>query len=75
MDHDVDVIPELQPYPAVLTAAQVAEIMQMQVTTVQRHLASGVLPGTKVGRDWRVRRIALQEVILGTWTPAEAQET
>lgn len=39
-----------------LTVAQVAELFQFSVKTVERHLRDGNLRGAKIGGAWRIRR-------------------
>ncbi|HEY3414974.1 MAG TPA: helix-turn-helix domain-containing protein [Armatimonadota bacterium] len=44
----------------ILTPEQVADHLQVQQRTVQDWLRSGTLPGIKLGRLWRVRRVDLE---------------
>lgn len=46
-----------------LTPEQVAVKLQMNARVVRRMLASGNLPGKRVGRIWRVSAAALREFI------------
>jgi excisionase family DNA binding protein len=45
--------------PEVLTTAQLAELLQVDETTVRTLARRGELPGRKVGRDWRFSRTAV----------------
>ncbi|MFQ6098002.1 MAG: response regulator [Armatimonadota bacterium] len=49
-----------------LTAKDVAELLQMHITTVYRLAEQGQLPGFKVGKQWRFRKSALLE-----WSSAQ----
>lgn len=40
----------------VLTAAQAAEILQLNERTVRNLLNESKLPGTRIGREWRLLR-------------------
>ncbi len=55
--------------PDVLTPAQVAEYLGISEKTVKRHLWSGRIPGTKVGRLWRIRRVDVERLLDPTATP------
>lgn len=66
MINDEGVIPELRDYPAIMTTAQVAEVLQLDESSVRRQIGSGHLAGFRVGsRGLRVRRADLQKLILG----------
>lgn len=39
---------------ALLTAEETAEFLRMHPSTVRRLLRQGKLPGSRIGRDWRV---------------------
>ena len=43
----------------VLTADQLAQLLQVDATTVRRLAADGELPGRKLGRHWRFSRQAV----------------
>ncbi len=45
----------------ILTAQDIAQLLQMHIMTVYKLAESGELPGFKVGRQWRFRREALDE--------------
>jgi len=49
-----------------LTADEVAEKLKMHIRTVRRLLATGVLPGKKIGgKEWRVSAASLRAYIEG----------
>jgi len=45
----------------ILTAQDIAKLLQMHIMTVYKLAESGELPGFKVGRQWRFRRDSLDE--------------
>lgn len=47
----------------ILTANDVADILQLDVKTVRNLLAQGKLPGTKLAKEWRVPKPALEEYL------------
>lgn len=47
----------------VLTTRQAAKFLQVNENTVLDHAARGLLPGRKVGRDWRFLRSELLDHI------------
>ena len=49
--------------PEYLTPEQVAVKLQLNARVVRRLMAAGKLPGTKIGRIWRVSATALREFI------------
>jgi excisionase family DNA binding protein len=49
--------------PDVLTLTQAAEYLQLHPETVRRLSREGILPGAKVGRSWRYRRIDLDDYL------------
>ena len=49
--------------PDYLTPEQVAKKLQMNARVVCRMLATGKLPGKRVGRIWRTSALALREFI------------
>jgi excisionase family DNA binding protein len=49
----------------VLTAAQAAELLQVDEKAVREMARKGELPGRKVGREWRFVRRALLEWLAG----------
>ena len=57
-----------------LTADQVAEKLQMHTRTVRRLLASGELPGKKIGgKEWRVSAAALRAYVEGDQKPPKGE--
>ncbi len=48
-----------------LTPEQTAEKLQVSLATVKRWLTAGILPGYKVGRQWRISEEQLQAFIKG----------
>jgi excisionase family DNA binding protein len=51
--------------PEVLTADQLAGLLQVDAKTVRSLAARGVLPGRKVGRHWRFSRRAVLDWLGG----------
>lgn len=49
----------------VMTASQVAELLQMPVSTVYYLARRGELPGRRLGRAWRFLRSRLEERVDG----------
>jgi excisionase family DNA binding protein len=47
------------PEAAVLTPAEVAELLRIDEDTVERMAAAGELPGRRLGDDWRFNRDAI----------------
>ncbi len=56
--------------PDVLTPRQVMDYLQLGRDSVYQLLASGDLPGARIGRSWRVPRRALEE-----WLERQAVES
>ena len=46
-----------------LEVADVAEYLGVEQTTVQRWCREGSLPGMKIGKEWRIRREALERFL------------
>jgi excisionase family DNA binding protein len=46
-----------------LNVAEVAEYLGVEQTTVQRWCREGSLPGMKIGKEWRIRREALERFL------------
>lgn len=59
--------------PDYMTPEQVAEKLQMNPRVIRRMLASGKLPGKRVGRIWRVSAAALKAYIEGGEKPAKVE--
>ncbi len=49
----------------VLTAPEVAELLQMPVSTVYHLARHGRLPASRLGRTWRFLRPQLEEMLQG----------
>jgi excisionase family DNA binding protein len=52
-------------WPEVLTAEQLAELLQVEVKTVRALAARGELPGRKLGNQWRFSRRAVLDWLAG----------
>lgn len=48
--------------PALLTLEEAAEALRCSVKTVRRRIDAG-FPAVKVGREWRVPRVAIERLI------------
>jgi len=46
-----------------LTAEQVAELLQIHIRTVHKLIRKGELKAKKVGRDYRIPRLAYEEYL------------
>jgi excisionase family DNA binding protein len=46
--------------PLVMTAEEVADLIRVDRMTIYKALASGGIPGRKVGRQWRIARDELR---------------
>lgn len=59
---------------AILTPEEAAEYLRVNPQTVYRRLREGFLPGAKVGRQWRIRKVDLDTLLAGeghrTQTPS-----
>ena len=58
-------VPESDSGPDVLTVEQAAELLQLSPKTVKRLSATGVVPGRRVGNQWRYHRATLIDWIAG----------
>ena len=54
-----------EPSPEVLTAEQLADLLQVDAKTVRSLAARGDLPGRKLGREWRFSRRAVLDWLAG----------
>ena len=52
-----------------LTPEEAAAYLRVNAQTMYRLLRSGQLPGVKVGRQWRIRRVALEQYLDGPPSP------
>jgi excisionase family DNA binding protein len=48
----------------VLTLGEAATYLRVHRRTMNRLLRQGVVPGTKIGRQWRIRRTDLDQVFM-----------
>lgn len=48
-----------------MTTVEVAEYLGMHRQTVGRLAARGVLPGFKIGREWRFKRVDIEKYLDG----------
>ncbi len=46
-----------------LVPAEAADLLGLSLRTVMRHLASGTIPGKKLGGRWRIRRVDLDAAL------------
>jgi excisionase family DNA binding protein len=56
---------------ALFDADEVAQYLGVERTTVQRWCRSGYLKAIKIGRDWRIRRAALEDLLKRSETTLE----
>lgn len=47
----------------IITAAELAALLQVHVRTVYRLAEKGVLPGNKIGRGWRFREAEILALV------------
>ncbi|MFQ5658612.1 MAG: helix-turn-helix domain-containing protein [Candidatus Methylomirabilales bacterium] len=47
----------------IITASQVATLLQMHINTVYRFAEAGLIPGTKIGHNCRFRRKKVLELV------------
>jgi excisionase family DNA binding protein len=62
--------------PELLTIDETAEFLRVSDKTVRRMLNDGRLKGVNIGRQWRIPREALEEIIQrgGTDSPAQKRK-
>ena len=51
--------------PVMLSLSEASVLLRMPEDTVRKHLESGVLPGIKIGRKWRIEKTKLQSMFKG----------
>lgn len=51
--------------PVMLSLSEASVLLRMPEDTVRKHLESGVLPGIKIGRQWRLEKTKLQSMFKG----------
>ncbi len=57
----------------ILDAEDVAQLLNVSTMVVYKMLREGEMPGRKIGREWRIRRVTLDAWIDGQ-TPAAASD-
>lgn len=50
-------------YPEILTVKEVRQILFIGKEKAYRMLQSGEIPAVKIGRDWRISRKAIEEIM------------
>lgn len=50
----------------VITPSQVAALLKIHVKTVYRLAEAGVIPGNKIGRNWRFSKKSILRLVSGT---------
>jgi len=50
----------------VITPSQVAALLKIHVKTVYRLTEAGVIPGNKIGRNWRFSKKSILRLVSGT---------
>jgi len=58
-------------FPDVLSVVQVAAYLHVSRETVISALNAGKMPGVKIGRAWRIRRLDLDRMLSGEWKAGE----
>lgn len=51
----------MPPAPDDLSAAEAAELLGCDISTVRRHIYKGIIPARRVGGVWIIRRADLDE--------------
>lgn len=64
----------MAPEPETLGVPQVAELLDISPQAVRQRIASGALPATRAGRDWRVQRATVERLVFGN-APLTAEES
>jgi excisionase family DNA binding protein len=52
-------------YPDVMTIDEAAAYLRVHPQTIRRRVKDGTLPGARIGRTWRVRRVDLDRFLAG----------
>lgn len=60
--------------PEVLTAEEAAAYLRVSMNTMRKLLRDGEIPAAKVGREWRIKRAALDTFLDGQHRQAAQQE-
>ncbi len=48
--------------PAVITLNDASILLQIPEDTLRRHLEAGVIPGVKIGKQWRLDKAKIQKM-------------
>lgn len=48
--------------PTIITLNDASILLQIPEDTLRRHLEAGTIPGTKIGRQWRLDKEKLQKM-------------
>lgn len=54
-------IDDIRQFPKIMTTGQVAAYLQLSNPTVVQHAELGIIPGRKIGTQWRFCREKIQE--------------
>jgi excisionase family DNA binding protein len=66
--------PALKDLPEWLRLHEAAAVLRQDEQTTRQKLRSGQLPGTKIGRRWRMRREDVEAILAGRKTPAQLRD-
>jgi len=53
----------------ILTTEQAAEKLQVKPLTIRKYLRKGLIPGRRIGREWRVVETDLEDFVRGVEPP------
>lgn len=67
--------PAPEPASAYLTADDIAAELGIHVQTVQRYFREGLIPGRKLGKQWRTTRAAFDAWLTGGPVPTPLEGT
>ncbi len=48
--------------PAVITLNDASILLQIPEDTLRRHLEAGIIPGVKIGKQWRLDKAKIQKM-------------
>ena len=51
--------------PEIMTATETADYLRLDIGTTKSQLRLGIIPGRKIGRQWRVSRSAVNALLQG----------
>ena len=57
----------------ILTTHQAAEKLQVKPLTIRKYLRSGVIPGRKLGREWRILETDLERMVSAPAPPKPSE--